>query len=265
MGSATARGATSVWRRPGACRRSRDSDLGLGIWRETPTSRRQAFDSRPTGSGSRMRMEMVSKMRPRPYRRNGTVTPHFPEVEHSLRSSQKWTWQREGEGIFVYEARALLRCLECFIAQEQKLDVRCVLLVDNMGVCLSFGRRRTRNFKVLTIIRRFSAACMAMGIRASIRWIPSEVNIADEPSRRFEKTTSFCSQAVSSAAFDSRALLEKKASLQVSHAKSESSSSGPAAAPSEEEASGSAGSARCEPVDVAESEGRSAAPERPSG
>ena len=76
-GSVTVCGATSAWRRPDACRRSLDSDLGLGIRRETHTLRRQAFDSQPTGSGSRMRMVMRSEMRPRPYRRRGTVTPVF--------------------------------------------------------------------------------------------------------------------------------------------------------------------------------------------
>ena len=118
----------------------------------------------------------------------------FPEIPHQQLSEHRWKvvmaqpWKKRGETIFVYEARALLRSLESFVSYVRKSNVRCVLLVDNMGVCLSFGRRRSKEFTVLTIIRRFSATCLALGIKCAIRWIPSEVSIADEPSRRFSKS-----------------------------------------------------------------------------
>ena len=130
----------------------------------------------------------------------------FPEVPYEELDERKWEvvmaqpWRRAGESIFVYEARALLRGLECFVSKEKKCDVRCLILVDNMGVALSFSRRRSRHFTVLTIIRRFSAMCMSLGVRCSIRWIPSEVNIADEPSRRFAKLESFKSNVFSKVA-----------------------------------------------------------------
>ena len=55
-----------------------------------------------------------------------------------------------------------------------------------MSVCLSFERRRARNYKVLCCIRRLCAYTLALNIRVAVRWIPSECNVSDEPSRKFD-------------------------------------------------------------------------------
>ena len=134
------------------------------------------------------------------------IDDRFPQVPYEELDERKWEvvmaqpWRRAGESIFVYEARALLSGLECVVSKEIKCDVRCLSLVDSMGGALSFPRRRSRHVTVLTIIRRFSAMCMSLGVRCSIRWIPTEVKIADEPSRRFDKLESFKSNVFSKVA-----------------------------------------------------------------
>ena len=54
-----------------------------------------------------------------------------------------------------------------------------------MSVVLSFERCRSRNFKPLVQIRKLNSYALARNIHVAIRWIPSELNGSDEPSRIF--------------------------------------------------------------------------------
>eukprot|EP00435_Cladocopium_sp_Y103_P059775 s985_g21.t1 len=56
-----------------------------------------------------------------------------------------------------------------------------------MAVALSFDRFRSRNFKLLREIRKISSYLLAKNMLASVRWIPSEFNNSDEPSRFFSQ------------------------------------------------------------------------------
>eukprot|EP00974_Lingulodinium_polyedra_P125235 11193747-Lingulodinium_polyedra.AAC.1 len=55
-----------------------------------------------------------------------------------------------------------------------------------MIVALAFSRFRSRNFVLLTLIRRYAGLSLARAIRTCLRWIPSEFNSSDEGSRLFE-------------------------------------------------------------------------------
>ena len=52
-----------------------------------------------------------------------------------------------------------------------------------MAVALSFERRRSRNFLVLTGIRKLASLSHALDLAVTVRWIPSETNVSDWPSR----------------------------------------------------------------------------------
>ena len=52
-------------------------------------------------------------------------------------------------------------------------------LVDNMVAALSFEGRRSRNFLVLTCIRKLASLCLALDLSVTVRWIPSEINVSD--------------------------------------------------------------------------------------
>ena len=112
----------------------------------------------------------------------------FPEVPSPLLASHRWstklmgTWHH-AEGIFELESLALLKSLVRIAKGRFGRDTRQLLLVDNMAVALAFSRARSRNTRVLRIIRKFNAWCLGRNIAASIRWIPSELNSADAPSR----------------------------------------------------------------------------------
>ena len=116
------------------------------------------------------------------------VDPEFVEIPVGLLRGDSWSelvrrrWVKT-DNILLLEARALLRGLEVHLALAPKGPRRILMLTDNMSVCLSFSRRRAINFKLLCAIRKFSGTCMALGLSVSVRWIPSEWNTADPPSR----------------------------------------------------------------------------------
>ena len=88
-------------------------------------------------------------------------------------------WRQRNESIIVLETRALTR----LASTQQLFQKRCVALVENMAAALSFERRRSRNFLVLTCIRKLAGLCLALDLAFTVRWIPSEINDSDRPSR----------------------------------------------------------------------------------
>ena len=117
-------------------------------------------------------------------------TEDFPEVPLDLLAGELWTpvisrpWKEEAsEDIYIFEMRALLRGIEALISEFSLEDCRIVCLVDNMSVALSVSRRRSKDFVALTLIRRIVALALVFNIKVVVRWIPSEANCSDAPSR----------------------------------------------------------------------------------
>ena len=94
-----------------------------------------------------------------------------------------WGRWHFSEAIGVLEARAILLSFKRLALTRYGHDMRHLHLSDNLGIVLSVERSRARNFKVLKILREIAAYCFARNIQLAIRWVPSELNIADEPSR----------------------------------------------------------------------------------
>lgn len=112
----------------------------------------------------------------------------FPEVPaHKLREGS-WQTVRQGrwkkhEHIVHLEARALVKSFEYLVEDTHSKDCRQLFLVDSMSAALAFDRCRSRNFKMLRQIRKFCSYGLARNISFSVRWVASELNPADEPSR----------------------------------------------------------------------------------
>ena len=112
----------------------------------------------------------------------------FVEVPASMLSSSDWSvacqghWRRD-EHIVHLEARALVKAMEVVTQDLKSKDVRQLFLVDSMSAALAFGRCRSRNYRLLRQVRKFCSMSIGFNLAFSIRWIPSEVNPADEPSR----------------------------------------------------------------------------------
>ena len=113
---------------------------------------------------------------------------NFPEVPASglhsgLWKAKFWGSWKFSEDILILEARTLLLNLRRIVLTTFGHDLPQLLLCDNMAVVLSFDRCRSRNRKLLRIIREFGAYCLARNIYCRVRWIPSELNNADYASR----------------------------------------------------------------------------------
>lgn len=62
-------------------------------------------------------------------------------------------------------------------------DIRHLHLCDNLGVVLSIERSRSKNYKLLKVIRQINAYLFARNVNLAIS---SELNFSDEPSRVFD-------------------------------------------------------------------------------
>ena len=123
------------------------------------------------------------------------VDSSFEEVPARFLGRSFWTprfWGKwkHAEPIGVLEARTVLKCIKRLALTRFGHDLRHLHLCDNLGVVLCFERSRSKSFKLLRILREFSAYCLARNIHVAVRWIPSELNISDEPSRIHDENSS---------------------------------------------------------------------------
>ena len=115
----------------------------------------------------------------------------FEEVPAKWLRRPLWTpkmWGRwiHPEPILILEARTVLKSLKRLAMTRYGHDCRQLFLCDSMPAVLSFERGRSKNYKLLRVLREFGAYCLARNIFVAIRWIPSELNISDEPSHIFD-------------------------------------------------------------------------------
>ena len=58
-----------------------------------------------------------------------------------------------------------------------------MFLSDDMSVTLAFSRFRSRDFRLLAVIRRIASYALARDVRVSVRWIPCEYSPVGRYSR----------------------------------------------------------------------------------
>eukprot|EP00438_Fugacium_kawagutii_P005650 Skav219567 [mRNA] locus=scaffold886:113683:117079:- [translate_table: standard] len=102
------------------------------------------------------------------------VASDFKEIPSHLLAKDLWEpkqwgrWDFEGK-ILELEGRALVKSLKRIALSIFGSSVRQLLLVDNMAVALAFDRFRSRNFKLLKQIRKFSSHLLARNIAVTVR------------------------------------------------------------------------------------------------
>lgn len=117
--------------------------------------------------------------------------PTFPDVSQNLMKPEFWhkLWNAPvhfREPVHLIEARSVLGAFKHICRDSKKHGRRVVILNDNMGVVLSIQKGRCSNYKLLRIVRRIAAHSLATGTKLHVRWVPSELNVADEASRQWE-------------------------------------------------------------------------------
>lgn len=116
------------------------------------------------------------------------LDPRFPEISKDILQSTTWSTVRQGpwkkkEHIVHLEARALVKSMEFAVHDNLAANTRQLFLVDSMSAALAFDRCRSKNYRMLRQIRKFCSMSLARNISFSVRWVPSELNPADGPSR----------------------------------------------------------------------------------
>ena len=112
----------------------------------------------------------------------------FPEVPLSVVEASQWKtvlmgkW-RSSEAITVKEGRALVLCLRRLCRSSRSRGLRHVILVDSFSLALATHKGRARSFDLLRITQQIAALTLAGGFSVRLRWIASEHNVADGPSR----------------------------------------------------------------------------------
>ena len=119
------------------------------------------------------------------------VDPNFPEVLRSLLHPEDWgrVWSAPftfKEPVHLLEGRSILATVKHVSRDARVHGSHVLILNDNMGVVLATQKGRCSSFALLRILRRTLAYSLACGIRVHVRWVASELNVADEDSRQWE-------------------------------------------------------------------------------
>ncbi|CAJ1446249.1 unnamed protein product, partial [Effrenium voratum] len=114
-----------------------------------------------------------------------------PEVPPHFLTATKWRklWNARvnfKEPVHLIEARSVLGAVKHRCRDKHRHGKRILVLNDNMGVALAIQKGRCHSYGLMHIVRRISAHLLASGIRLSVRWVPSEFNVADADSRAWE-------------------------------------------------------------------------------
>ena len=118
-----------------------------------------------------------------------TVNVGFPEVPQSFLDKDCWStvsmgrWKHHTEHITLKEGRALVLALRRLSRAQRHRGRRHLVLLDNMALCFAVNKGRSHNFGLLRILQQIGSIGLASSISVRARWIASETNIADGPSR----------------------------------------------------------------------------------
>lgn len=114
----------------------------------------------------------------------------FPEVPpHVFQEKWKTLWNSEihfKEPVHLIEARSILGAVRHRSRDHYRHGHRILIFNDNLGVVLACQKGRCSSYPLLRIIRRIAAHSLAAGLKIYVRWVPSEFNVADGPSRAWE-------------------------------------------------------------------------------
>ena len=120
---------------------------------------------------------------------NYTHNEDFPEVDSALLQPGDWhtvkmgKWNFTDESITIKEGRALVIALRRLARTSRHRNKNHVFLIDNLSLCFATCKGRGHSFPLLRILQQVGSICLAANIGVFPRWIPSEWNVADGPSR----------------------------------------------------------------------------------
>ena len=113
----------------------------------------------------------------------------FVEVPFALMQPERWhtdkigMWKNASEHISLKEGRCFILALRRLSRDSKQRGKRLLVLVDNLALGMALSKGRAHDFHMLRICQQAAAISLAADFFVRPRWIPSEVNPADGPSR----------------------------------------------------------------------------------
>ena len=132
----------------------------------------------------------------RPIAKPAPVDPYeldvnFEEVDKEYLKQEDWhecfaIHMQHSEHITLLEGRGVVAALRHKLRSCQEFGRKHLHFCDNMGMTLLLAKGRSGTYGMLRICRRVACLLIASDCSLAVRWVPSELNIADGPSRRWE-------------------------------------------------------------------------------
>ena len=113
----------------------------------------------------------------------------FNEIDHDILRPEDWRvaktgkWKHTHEHITLKEGRALTLLARRLSRAAKFRNKKVLVLVDNLALAFSIGKGRSCNHDMLRVVQKIGALSLACNFLLRVRWIPSELNISDGPSR----------------------------------------------------------------------------------
>ena len=92
-------------------------------------------------------------------------------------------WRHTSEHITIKEGRALVLALRRLARSSKHRSRNHAFLLDNLALCFAVHKGRAHTYDMLRIMQQVGSICLAASLGVFPRWIPSEWNVADGPSR----------------------------------------------------------------------------------
>jgi hypothetical protein len=122
---------------------------------------------------------------------NSVIRPTDGAIDGPLLAAD-WTtivaapWHGE-EHINSFEVRSISTAVRWVLSTPVSIGRRLLVLSDSQVAVGALSKGRSSSPLLLRRLRPIAAAVLASGLQLFVRWIPSAVNPADEPSRRFSR------------------------------------------------------------------------------
>ena len=109
-------------------------------------------------------------------------TVGFESLDRAWKTVGRHRWLRP-ETMPVYEARATQYALRHALRNVDNFGKKFLILTDSMTAAVAYDKGRAHGYRLRRVLQQTAALCLGCGISFRSRWIPSEWNPADGPSR----------------------------------------------------------------------------------
>lgn len=116
------------------------------------------------------------------YYPNEYVNVPFSAVDRKWVTIGKFTWKQKST-LPVYEARSVLYAVKHILRTRSNFNKRHLIFSDSLTAICAISRGCSPGFQLRQVCKQIGALALVSNCQFAIRWIPSEWNPADNPSR----------------------------------------------------------------------------------